>query len=222
MSNFQNLILRGGANLEELIDIIWSNVKHGLDILFVRVIAPIFSAIGTLLYLILLKPLELLQLPIFLQVLIIGGLTGILSIYIKKMLRVTEKEQAFFEKFEKMKAVQKNFDLMEDWKARKVLYEASDKEIDEEYNTFIAQKFSHFGMVYLLPIFLTLFWLDTVYPASRLEALNGLPYTIIFPSQPFGLPGLSVPVTFFIGYIFVHLAWSRINKKRNKNRQKTH
>ncbi len=204
--------------MENLAHILWEYVKHFLDLLFINVVAPVFSIIGKILHIFLIKPLDLLQLPIFLQIMIIGALTAILSIFIKKTLRVREKEEAFFKKFEKMKAVQKNFDLMEDWKTRKVLYEASDKEIDEEYNTFIAQRFANFGMVHLLPIFLTLFWLDTVYPASYLEAINGLPYTLVFPSQPLGLPGLSVPVTFFIGYLSVHLLWGRIQKKNRKTR----
>lgn len=203
--------------MEDLIQILWEHLRHILDLLFIHVIAPIFSIIGKVLRLLLIKPMTLLQLPIFLQIMIIGALTGMLSIYIKKRLKVREAEKAFFEKFEKMKAVQKNFDLMEDWKMRKVLYEASDQEIDEEYNTFIAQKFAHFGLVYLLPIFLTLFWLDTVYPATYLEAINGLPYTLVFPSEPLGLPGLSVPVTFFLGYIMVHLLWGRL-QKRYKNK----
>jgi len=204
--------------VEKIIDLIWSYIKHGLDFVLVKFVGPLFSVIGKTLYFILLKPLALLQLPVFIQVIFIGILTGFLSIKIKKALKVQEKEEVFFKKFEKMRAVQKDFDLIKDWKMRKVLYEATDKDLDEEYNTFIAQKFSHFGMVYLLPIFLTLFWLDSVFSSDYLESINGLPYTLVFPSEPFGLPGLSLPVTFFIGYISIQIIWARLQKKKKKNK----
>ncbi len=184
------------------VDRLWQMVQTLLDAIYYHVVGPLFGISAKGLEFFILKPLQLLGLPPFIQVAVIALLTGILSVFIKKALRVDEKEQAFIREFEKKKAEQENFKLLEDWKSRKLLYETSDGELDEMYNTYLSRRFAWFGMVYLLPVFLCLYWLDSNFSAEMLIDLHGSPYLLPLPPNFLGIPGLSTPLVFFVFYLF--------------------
>ncbi len=194
-------------------DKIWQNIRELLDAIYFHVIAPFFGISSRGLEFLILKPLNFLGFPPFLQVAVIGLMVGSVSVYTKRLLRVEEKEEAFRKAFAAKKAEQENFKLLDDWKAKKLLYETSDQELDEMYNTYISQRFAWFGMVYLLPIFLSLYWLDNEFSAERLIDLHGSPFVMPLPDNPLGLPGLSVPLVFLIFYLFPVLLFKRLFRR---------
>ncbi len=178
-----------------------TSIVYLLNWIWVHILTPVASATGKGLEIMILKPLSGAGLDPFWQVLIVGVLTAFISIFIAKLLRTEAKEERFRKIFLEKKAIQENFKNVEDWKMKKVLYETSDSDLDEEYNNFVAQKFAHFGATYLLPIFLILFWLNLNFPVEKLMEITGSNFLLLLPKNPIHLKGLSVPVTFFIGYL---------------------
>ena len=76
---------------------------------------------------------------------------------------------------------------LDDWKQREVLFRTSDNLIDEEFNTYLAQRFARQMMIYLIPIFMVLFWLSQIFPPSVplqsrmwILGLNKMPISLIF------------------------------------------
>ncbi len=176
-----------------------------LNWIWLHILTPVALAIGKGLEVIILRPLSEAGFNPFEQVLIVGILVGLLSMLIKKLLKTQEKEEAFRRLFAKKKRLEENIKHLDDWKIKKVLYETSDEEIDEEYNKFISVKFAHFGLTYLLPIFLTLYWLSCIFTPEKLIEKTGSIFLLTLPDNPLHLHGLSVPLTFFIGYFGAYI-----------------
>ncbi len=174
------------AYLLKVLDIIWNNGIY-----------PAGKWIGDLLEMLILYPMNLIGLPLFIQIGIIGMMAGCASIVIRRLLGVEEREMDFLREIEKKKAGQKTMSSISDWKIRKTFQEASDKDIDEVYNTYISKKFVWFGCMHLLPIFLSLYWLDTR------PYLAGKRFVVEFPGHPFGIPGISIPLVFLSFYLAV-------------------
>jgi len=141
------------------LDFLYNAFLDIVDWIYGALIAPLFAFMSKALEQILLYPMDTVGIPIGVQIVIIGTLAAILSQMLRKALRVDKKEEAFRKMFMEKKAEQEHFKMISDWKKRQLLYETSDKELDELFNTYLAQRFSRYGLIYLLPIFLTLFWL---------------------------------------------------------------
>ncbi len=171
-----------------------------LDWLYGGVVAPLFSWLGWVLQVVLLGPLSAAGLPLWFQVVVVGGVVAALSGLIRHGLGVEEKERLFQVEFARRRGCQEAFKRVTDWRLQQLLYRASDQELDELYNQFVARKFAYFGLTYLVPIFLALFWLDHLYPRDELMARYGSPFLVRFPAAS-PLPGLSVPLCFFIGFV---------------------
>lgn len=185
-----------------------------LDRFFEFWIVPMFAFFSRGLESVFLKPLDFLQVPVAFQVMVVGLLTALLSLLLRRWLRVEEKEQNFTKAFSAKKDSQKNFRLLPDWKAREVFFRASDNELDEDFNTYLAQRFARHGMVYLLPIFFVLFWLDNVLPKEELIRRIGGPYTIMLPKNSYGVEGLPVPFVFLAAYVLSLLCVASLRKGR--------
>ncbi len=190
-----------------------------LNWIWLHILTPVALAIGKGLEVIILRPLSEAGFNPFEQVLVVGILVGLLSMGIKKLLRTQEKEEAFRKLFVKKKKIEEGIRQIDDWKIKKLLYETSDEEIDEEYNKFISVKFAHFGLTYLLPIFLTLYWLSCIFTPEKLIEINGSIFLLKLPNNPLHLHGLSTPLTFFIGYIGVFLIKRIINSTIRKTKK---
>ncbi len=184
-----------------------------LDWIFTDIVVPVFSAVSRLLEFLILKPMDAAHFPFWLELTVIASLTALLSLYIRKLLRIDEKEAAFQEAFLARKQAQEFIKDIDDWKKQSVLYDASDKELDEEFNTYLAQRFSRYGLTYLMPSFLVLFWLDCTRPAWKLEAETGSPFVINFPPNSFGIPGISVPLFFIIVYLLIIAGYFKFRKR---------
>lgn len=184
-------------------DLITTQVNAIFDWIFAGMVVPLFSTASHLMELVLLSPLDALHIPFWLEITVIASLTAFLSLLIRRHLKIDEKEAAFQEAFAARKEAQELIKDLDDWKKQSVLYDASDKQLDEEFNTYLAQRFSRYGLTYLMPVFLMLFWLDRVRPACELEARTGSPFAVPLPQNCFGIPGISVPLLF----LAVYLAW---------------
>ncbi|GEM_PF-733316 len=191
------------------------SVLNLLDWLWFHLVVATANTLGDLLYRVTIAPLNNWGLPPFFQVILMGLLVAIISLTIKRLLKVHEKEALFLHRIRKKRRIEQYLPALKDWKLKKVLLEANDKDVDELYNTYIAYKFSWFGMVYLLPIFITLFWFDS------LMEFSGPVFLLLFPENSFGIPGLSVPATFFIGYISGLLLFSRFFKPKRRLSKKS-
>lgn len=192
---------------------IFEKLTAVVDWLFAETISPIFRLVGEGLELLILKPLLLLHLPVSLQVAAVGVLTGIVSQIIRKVMRVEGKEAAFQRKFAARRSLQQPIDELEDWKARDMLYRASDRELDEHFNTYLAQRFARYVAVYLLPICLAMFWLETALPPGQLTVgSEGRAYVFVLPDKIFGIEGLSVSLVFLTAYILFHIVFFTVRK----------
>lgn len=189
-----------------------------IDQVYFSMVDPCFRFIGQGLESILLKPLDLLHVPLFLQVVLVAGLTASGSFFIRRSLKVSEKELDFKKSFTAKKEKQQNIDLLGDWKTRDAFYRATDHELDDDFNIYLAQRFAHHTMVYLLPIFLVLFWLDNVLPVSELVRRNGMPFLVSLPGNSYEVQGLPVTFVFLAAYVAILIAaplfQMLINRKR--------
>ncbi len=195
------------------LDFLYNAFLDIVDWIYGALIAPLFAFMSKALEQILLYPMDTVGIPIGVQIVIIGTLAAILSQMLRKASRVDKKEEAFRKMFMEKKAEQEHFKMISDWKKRQLLYETSDKELDELFNTYLAQRFSRYGLIYLLPIFLTLFWLDTVRPARLLEVIYGHPFAVTLPDNPFNIPGLSIPAMFIVSYLIVTMTFFSVKKR---------
>ncbi len=140
------------------------SVIHMLDWLYSALVGPLFSLLGRCLALLLLAPMTALRLPVLMQVVILGGLTGLLSLWLRRRLQLARRDEAFQRRFNRLKAIQQPIGAIGDWRAQDVLYRASDTLLDEEYNAYLARRFARHVMTYLLPIFGVMAWLDAMAP----------------------------------------------------------
>jgi len=189
----------------------------GLDWLFFAVVSPLFAAAGRGLEWFLLKPLDLLGIPVPWQVLVVAMFTALLSMLLRRLARVDEKEKEFKKLFSTKKEKQKDIDAIADWKTRDMFYRTTDNDIDEDFNTYLAQRFARHSAVYLLPIFLSLFWLETVFTNEELAARLGSSYPIPLPANGYGVEGLSVTFIFLAGYILSLIVLFRARRFISRN-----
>ncbi len=195
-------------------DFIPGFIRDFLDWLMYAVLIPLFSAIGNVLQLLIITPLDILGVPLWLQVVIVALMTAGISILIRKLLRVDEKEAAFQQAFMARKQAQELIGELDDWKKQAVLYDASDKELDEKFNDYLAQRFARYGLTYLMPVFFALFWLDHIPAVVRLKNETGAVFVISFPGAVKGVSGISLPLLFVTVYLLVIFIYFRFRPKR--------
>ena len=157
-------------------------IMYGLDVLYKDVMFPIVVSISRGAEMLFLHPLRVLQVPVELQVVCVGIIAAFFSILIRKWLHVDQKERAFKERFVSRKEEQSELKLIQDWKTRETLIKVVDDDIDEDFNTYLAGRFSRYGIIYLLPSLLSSVGLMSVLK-NRLR-LRLLHQTAVSLSQP--------------------------------------
>jgi uncharacterized membrane protein (DUF106 family) len=178
-----------------------------LDLFYSKAVGPLFTLIGNGLDAVLLQPLQILHVPSPLQVVIIAILTGFLSIAIRSLMRVEEKDEAFRKKFAQGRESREELSLISDWKSRETFARVIDQDIDQDFNTYLAERFARHGIIYLLPIFLVLFWLQ--------KALGSSGILFSLPDNSFGIQGIHVPFVFLLTYcVFLFVFFRRRRKMR--------
>ncbi len=188
-------------------------IVHLFDLLFVRVVQPFFVFLGQVLEFLIIAPLLFLSVPVSLQVVAVAVLSGLFSMLLRRFLNVEKKELTFKHAFTKKREEQQNIKMLSDWKTRDVLYRTSDNEIDEKYNIYLAQRFARHGIVYLLPVFFALFWLENLFSPETLTLLHGYPFLLPLPDNSYGIDGLSVSFVFLLSYVLTLLVCFWIRKK---------
>lgn len=178
-----------------------------LDALFFGIINPLFSLLGRGLELILLRPLQMLQFPPALQIVLVAVVTALFSLYLRRLIKVEEKEQDFRKKFIAKKKQQEELHRISDWKSREKFAKAMDDDIDEDFNSYLAGRFARYGVAYLLPIFLVQYWL---------ESFTSYTIVIVLPENSFGLSGIPVLVVFLVSYCLSLLFYFKILRKKKK------
>ena len=181
-------------------------ISNLLDLLYFEVISPVFVFIARGLDMLLIHPLQLLQIPPVVQIMFVALLTGMLSMIIRHLLGVEKKEAAFKAVFTAKKEAQDDLKLISDWKSRETFAKTIDNDIDNDFNSYLAERFARHGMVYLLPIFLSLFWLEN----------SPLPSGILFylPENRFGIQGIYPQFVFLLTYCMVLFTFFRLNRKK--------
>ena len=209
-----------GRILTKKMDILIQKLTFGLDWLFESILGPFFSLLGSGLELLFLKPLEVVHVPISGQIIIAAVATALFSRLLRRLLKVEEKEKLFKEKFTAQRTQQKNIDLLKDWKTRDSLYRFTDKEIDEDFNTYLAQRFARYMQIYMIPLFLILHWLNTVFSAEQLISLQGSPYLVDYTDMGWSVQGLNVTAVFLLSYIIsligCHYGARKIRKQETR------
>jgi len=162
-----------------------------LDTIFYSVISPLGNMLGYILTLALLRPMQLLQLPPALQVACIAVLTAMVSLVLRKLLKTEEKEQEFRVRFLAQKKEQEELHRISDWKSREKLAKVMDDDIDEDFNSYLAGRFARYGITYLLPMFLVLYWL---------QSSTGYTIVLHLPGNPLGLTSIPLLVVFLVCY----------------------
>lgn len=191
-------------NLGKIIEIFCSF----FDTLYLSFIYPLFSFLGQVLELLIIKPLNFLHLPVISQVMVVAFLTAILSLLLRHLLRVEEKERDFSSIFRAKKKKQQNIALISDWKSRDAFYRVTDNDIDEDFNTYIALRYASHGISYLLPIFMSLHWLGLVFPEET--------FLLLLPDNSYGIQGISLPLVFLTTYFTILMGYFFVWKKRFK------
>lgn len=177
-------------------------ISHWLDILYFSVVDPFFRLLGKCLELFIVVPLDSIHAPPACKVAAAAVLTSLISINLRRRFRVTDKERHFKQVFTEKKEQQRQLELLSDWKSREALYRVTDKEIDEDFNTYLAGRYVAYVAIYLLPVFLMLHWTHVILPGS--------PFVIPLPSRPFGLDGISIQLLFLTVYLMGLLLFSTV------------
>ncbi len=181
-----------------------------LDLIFYGLLEPLFSTLAQGLSLVLLRPMEILNLSMAAQVIIIAILTALLSFTLRYLLRVDSQEKIFRNEFVSKRKQQDDIKYVSDWKSRDALYRTMDQDLDEDFNTYLAQRFFRYVTTYMLPIFLVLAWLNTFFSDTILNERFGSHY--ILPLKISGIDGLTVTGVFLIAYVVALIAGFQIKK----------
>lgn len=191
-------------------------INHVLDWIYFGIITPVFRLIGWLMSLVFIRPLAALHTPVWLHVAILGLLTAAFSHYVRYLLKVDEKVARFNELFAEKRRRQMDLQLIPDKYSREALYRVTDDELNSDFNSYLAHHYARYVTVYLLPVFLTLAWLNTVFSTSELVARCGMPYVVSVPENRFGVQGLSVTAIFLLAYIVGLIIGFYLKNRRKK------
>jgi len=182
-------------------------ISSALDFLYFELISPGFVIVAKGLDMLVIQPLQFLQIPPVLQIMFVAFLTGMLSMAIRRLVRVEEKEAAFKKTFTQKKDAQDDLKLISDWKSRETFAKTIDNDIDNDFNGYLAERFARHGMVYLLPIFLSLFWLENVLGSTILFSL---------PENRFGIQGIYPQFVFLLTYCLVLVIFFSVRRRKRK------
>ncbi len=188
-------------------------VNSVLDSLYYGLLQPFFLGIKALLDLIFLDSLSALSISQSGQVMVVAVCTVLFAFCLRSWLKVEAKEKIFREKFIAQKAKRDTIGIIPDLKSRDALYTSADQSIDEDFNTYLAQHFFRYVLIYLLPLFLVMAWLNSSLDGSVLTVVSGQAYLFLLPSQPLGMQGVSVTLLFLLSYIISLIVGFQLKKR---------
>jgi uncharacterized membrane protein (DUF106 family) len=192
------------------------SVNRLLDWLYYDCIEPLFRLFGRLLSLVFIQPLVLLQVPPWLHVVLLAVLTACFSFLLRRLLKVEQKVRRFNALFAEKRRRQQDLQLISDKYSREALYRVTDDELNSDFNTYLAHHYARYVTVYMLPVFLVLAWLNTVFTAAVITARLGHPFVLAVPANSFGISGLSVSFVFLLSYVFCLVIGFQILRRNNR------
>ncbi len=182
-------------------------------------IGPLFFLLGQGLNILILQPLVFLQLPVSLQIVTAGFIFAAVSIFMRSVLKVQQHEARFRRKFAEKYSIQDDISKISDWKIKSLMYEYSDRELDEFFNTYMAEKYVRYVAVYLLPLFCGEIWLNSVFSPDNLYDIHGSSYALPLPENSAGIHGLTVSALFLLAWLsglILLFSARRLIRKSNK------
>ncbi len=187
-----------------------AELNNFLDKIYYAAIVPFFALGGRMLYFIFIQPMVCLDFPVSLQICVLAVLIALCSFALRHLLQVDEKTRAFNAQFAKKREQQQALQLITDKYSREALYRITDEDLNAQYNYFLAHHYARYVIIYMLPLFLTLAWLNQVYSTAVL----GTPFVITIPANDFGVQGFSVTFLFLLTYVTCLIIGFRFLKKR--------
>ena len=194
------------------------SLERIFDWLFYDGIAPLFQLLGRLLSLVFIQPLASMHLPVWLHVILIAVLTAMFSFTLRHLLKVDEKVKRFNTLFAEKRRRQQDLQLIPNKYSREALYRVTDDELNSDFNTYLAHHYARYVTVYMLPIFLVLAWLNSVFSENMLMARFGHPFVLQVPANSFGVAGLSVTSIFLLTYVLCLIIGFQVLRRRNRSR----
>jgi len=193
------------------------SLNYILDWLFYECIGPLFQLLGRLLSLVFIQPLAYLQVPVWLHVILLAVLTACFSFYLRHLLKVEEKVKRFNVLFAEKRRRQQDLQLIPNKYSREALYKVTDDELNSDFNTYLAHHYARYVTVYMLPVFLVLAWLNTVFTETMLLSRFGHRFVLKVPVNNFGISGLSVTSIFLLTYVLCLIIGFQVLRRRNRN-----
>lgn len=131
------------------------------DKIYFGLIEPVLIMAGRVLDAAILAPLDLLHAPQFLQVMVVAFLTGLLSLFLRRRVGLPRHERLFRQSFAaRQKEQDQCMRAALDDKARGLIRQVGDSELDALYNDYLARRFVENGITYLLPLLTVCAWLE--------------------------------------------------------------
>ncbi len=199
--NQHNVTFKFGVDtMEKTIEL----VSSFLDQLYFSFINPFFYFLGQGLEYLIIKPLDFFHFQPVSKIIVVAILTALLSLFLRRLFKVDKKERNFKKIFTEKKKKQQDFSLITDWKSKEAFYRASDNDIDEDFNTYLAGRYASYVAVYMLPIFLAMHWLGIIFNEAR--------FVMDLPANAFGLEGLSISLVFLTTYLTALITFYFVSK----------
>jgi len=197
------------------------SISHILDWLFYDCITPVFLLLGRLLSLIFIRPFVLLHVPLWIHLVLLAVLLSFFSFYLRRLLKVEEKVQRFNALFAEKRRRQQNLQYISEKYSREALYRVTDDELNSDFNTYLAHHYARYVTVYMIPVFLVMAWLNSVFSEPYLIAHFGSPFVYKFPTNRFGMMGLSVSAIFLFTYVVCLVIGFHIMRRRKRANQES-
>jgi len=188
-------------------------VNSILDSIYYGMLQPLFLGLRALLDLVFLESLSALSISRSGQVVVVAICTVLFAFLLRSWLKVEVKEKIFRKKFTAQKAKRDTIGILPDPKSRDALYTSADQSIDEDFNTYLAQHYFRYVLIYLLPLFLVMAWLNSSLDEHVLPVASGQPYLFLLPSHPLGMQGISVTLLFLLTYIISLIVGFQLKKR---------
>ncbi len=183
-----------------------------LDTVFYNIISPLIIFIRNLLDLAILGTLSSLHIPPSGQIVTVAMLTVVFAFFLRWILKVDEKNIKFRKQFLAQKEKRDSIKIVADIKARDAMLQSADQSIDENFNTYLAQHYFRYVLVYMLPVFLVMAWLNSSFDNTILPMADGQTYLFLLPSRPLGMHGVSVTLLFLSSYVLFLIVGFQVKK----------
>ncbi len=202
-----------------IIIFVMESLNRLLDWLYYEALTPIFLFVGRVLELFFITPLVWLHVPVWLHVLLIAVLTACFSFWLRLLLHVEEKVEKFNAMFAEKRRRQQDLQMITEKYSREALYRVTDDELNSDFNTYLAHHYARYVTVYMLPVFLVLAWLNSVFSETFLNSRFGVPYVLPVPTNSYGISGISVTSVFLLTYVLCLIVGFQILRSKKKKRK---